>query len=53
MILNFIDPEKAEELDYQYGGRSNWVTLLKEMGIDVEPTTDYANYYSKSKNGSF
>ncbi|MBM7702854.1 DNA primase family protein [Metabacillus iocasae] len=53
MIFNFIDPEKVEELDYRYGSRLMWVTHLKEIGIDVEPTTDYANYFSKSKNGSY
>lgn len=52
MLNNFIDPEKTEELDYRYG-RLKWVTHLKEIGIDVEPTTDYRNYFSKTKNGSY
>ncbi|WP_394513105.1 DNA primase family protein [Priestia aryabhattai] len=54
MLLNFIDEDKAEELDYLFGGRLEWVTHLKEvLGIDIEPTTEYGRYFSKGRNNSY
>jgi putative DNA primase/helicase len=54
LILTFIDHEKAEELDYKFGGRLPWVQHFKEeYGIDVRPTTDYSCYFAKGRNGTY